>query len=358
MGNADLQRLTRRDFLKLLLLAATSVAWQWPPWPDEGNYSPADGEARWGRVTVARIGIYAEPSLNSPRVGYLYRDMVLRFDEVLTSPHGPPHNPKWYRLGQAFVYSAYIQPVQTRFNPVRDDIPPGGRPATITVPYTRAYRPLKGGGWQRLYRLYYGSVHWVMDLRPGPDGRPWYCLNDEWMHIMYCIPATHARFIEPDEVTPLSPHVPAHEKHIIVNLDAQRLTAYEGDEIVFETQVSTGIPTLRSTNGIPTKTPTGKFRIYLKTPNRHMGDGRLTDDIAAYELPGVPWVSFFHTTGVAFHGTYWHDNFGRPMSHGCVNMRTDEALWLYRWSMPHVPWDAPNGHRLGTLVRVFERDRD
>jgi lipoprotein-anchoring transpeptidase ErfK/SrfK len=66
-----------------------------------------------------------------------------------------------------------------------------------------------------------------------------------------------------------------------------------------------------------------------------MGDGRMTSEIDAYELPGVPWVSFFeHMTGVAFHGTYWHDNFGSRMSHGCVNMRVEDAKWLYRWSTP------------------------
>ncbi len=357
MSADGLRHLTRRDFLKLLLLGVGALGWRWFPWPDDGNYAPAPDRGIWGRVTTARVGIFAAPSLRSPRLGHLYRDMVVAFDEVLTSPYGPEHNPKWYRLHQGFVYSAYIQRVETRFNPLRTDIPPQGRPGEITVPYTRAYRPLKEGGWQKLYRLYYGSIHWVAGLRIGPDGGPWYCLQDDWMHIQYCVPAAHVRFIEPEEVTPISPEVPPRDKRIVVDLDAQRLTAYEGDEPVFETQVATGVATLRSTNGIPTKTPTGIFRIYHKTPNRHMGDGRLTADLNAYELPGVPWVSFFHEWGVAIHGTYWHDNFGTPMSHGCVNMRTPEALWLYRWSTPHVPWDQPYSHRPGTLVRVFERSR-
>ncbi len=355
MDASGLRRLTRRDFLRLLLLSAGVVAWRWFPWPDEGNYAPDDEGVLQGRVTVDRIGIYAEPSLRSPRLGYLYRDMVVVFDEVLTSPHGPAHNPKWYRLGHGFVYSAYIQPVRRQLNPVRTDIPAEGRPGQVTVPYTRSYRPRPKGRWQKLYRLYYESVHWVTAVRPGPDGQPWYCLYDDWMQIEYCAPAAHIRLIEPHELTPLSPDVPSHEKWITVDLDYQLLTAYEGDEVVLETKVSTGIPSLKSTNGIPTKTPTGKFHIYLKTPYRHMGDGRLTADPRAYELLGVPWVSFFHKTGVAFHGTFWHDNFGHRMSHGCVNMRTDEALWLYRWSTPYVPWDRPFRSRRGTLVRVFER---
>jgi lipoprotein-anchoring transpeptidase ErfK/SrfK len=67
---------------------------------------------------------------------------------------------------------------------------------------------------------------------------------------------------------------------------------------------------------------------------RHMGDGHITPDLEAYELPGVPWVSFFHETGVGFHGTYWHTDFGTPRSHGCINMRTEDARWLYRWTTP------------------------
>jgi lipoprotein-anchoring transpeptidase ErfK/SrfK len=56
-------------------------------------------------------------------------------------------------------------------------------------------------------------------------------------------------------------------------------------------------------------------------------------------LAGVPWTSFFTDKGHAFHGTYWHDNFGLPMSHGCVNMRTEEAKWLFRWSQPSAGFD-------------------
>jgi lipoprotein-anchoring transpeptidase ErfK/SrfK len=70
-----------------------------------------------------------------------------------------------------------------------------------------------------------------------------------------------------------------------------------------------------------------------------MGDGNLMQgdlDLDAYELVGVPWTIFFHelSTGYAIHGTYWHNNFGWPMSHGCVNLRNADAKWLFRWSTP------------------------
>jgi lipoprotein-anchoring transpeptidase ErfK/SrfK len=86
---------------------------------------------------------------------------------------------------------------------------------------------------------------------------------------------------------------------------------------------------------VPTNPPAGSFNVQSKMPSKHMGVDTLTAAPEAYNLPGVPWTSFFLSPpGYAFHGTYWHDNFGNQMSHGCVNMRTAEALWLFRWTDP------------------------
>ena len=142
------------------------------------------------------------------------------------------------------------------------------------------------------------------------------------------------RSVPDSEFAPISAEFPTGKKRVEVSIAEQRLWAYEGEELVMDTKVSTGIPGLPTTNGIPTATPQGSFNIISKMPVRHMGDGQITSDISAYELPGVPWVSYFHETGVAFHGTYWHDNYGNEMSHGCVNMLPEEAKWLFRWLTP------------------------
>jgi LysM repeat protein len=103
---------------------------------------------------------------------------------------------------------------------------------------------------------------------------------------------------------------------IEVNLSNQTLTAWQGNVPVLHTYVSTG--TSR------TPTVTGRYSIGLKYTSQHMsGPG--------YSLPGVPWVMYFFQ-GYAIHGTYWHANFGTPMSHGCVNMRTEEAQFLFNWA--------------------------
>jgi lipoprotein-anchoring transpeptidase ErfK/SrfK len=66
-----------------------------------------------------------------------------------------------------------------------------------------------------------------------------------------------------------------------------------------------------------------------------------TGDIASngFDLPGVPWVLYITEGGISFHGTYWHNDYGIPHSHGCINMSPIAAKWFYRWSMPTVPPD-------------------
>lgn len=106
------------------------------------------------------------------------------------------------------------------------------------------------------------------------------------------------------------------EKWIDINLSRQTLTAYVGQTPVFTAVVSTGT----------SRTPTvvGTYSIYVKYLSTPMsGPG--------YYLPNVPYTMYFYR-GYGIHGTYWHNNFGTPMSHGCVNMRTSDAQWLYNWA--------------------------
>ncbi len=81
-------------------------------------------------------------------------------------------------------------------------------------------------------------------------------------------------------------------------------------------------------------TPEGGFVTFRKRGSRHMAAGNLA---TGYDLPGVPWVCYITDDGVSFHGTYWHNDFGAPRSHGCVNMTPAAAKWLYRWTSPVVP---------------------
>lgn len=110
-------------------------------------------------------------------------------------------------------------------------------------------------------------------------------------------------------------------KQIIVILSQQKVYAYENNRLVNTFLVSTGLPYA--------PTVTGLYQIYLKLDSTRMtGPG--------YDLPNVPWTMYFYQ-GYSFHGTYWHHNFGHPMSHGCVNMYTPDAFWLYHWAPLGTP---------------------
>ncbi|MGD9093408.1 MAG: L,D-transpeptidase [Anaerolineales bacterium] len=347
--------LTRRDFLKFSGLSLCSLAFSprifhFPP--ANSDFIPPIGKAR---VAVRAIYRYHEPSFKAERLGTQHRDQILNIYDEVTSQDGPVHNPRWYLLADGYVHSGPTQRVEDAATnkPPLMSIPKGGLLGEITVPFAQSYRWTRTGGWNPLYRLYFQSVHWITAVGEGPGRGTWYRLTDDRFHVHHHVKATYVRTIPRAELVPISLHVPPKEKRIQVSLAEQTLTAYEGEQVVLHTQVSTGLPSKGPTpNGIPTDTPKGRFRVQSKMPSRHMGNGELTSDPEAYELPGVPWVSYFHKTGVAFHGTYWHDNFGRMMSHGCVNMRPDEAKWLFRWTMPSTGFQDWYRRGLGTLVEI------
>jgi len=117
---------------------------------------------------------------------------------------------------------------------------------------------------------------------------------------------------------------PTSGKWIDVDLSNQRVIAYEGGSPIKYFTISSGLP------GTPTVT--GTFRIWAKTPLQNMSGGnRASGD--AYYLENVPWVQYFYED-YSFHGTYWHNLFGQPMSRGCINMRIADAKWLYDWAGP------------------------
>lgn len=340
-------KLKRRDFMKLAGLAA-GVSVIKPPQPT--SLSKPFG---LGRVADTWIGLYKEPSFRAPLLTTIHRDTLLTLLKREVTDEGPLHNPLWYRVPDGHVHSGKIQLVKWNTQTPWRKIPETGALFEVSVPYTRSYRKADPES-DPLYRLYYQSIAWVEALVDGVDGRPWYKLLDDLLKVNYFVRAEHLRRIQPEELKPLSPGVPAGAKRIDISLTSQELMAYEHDRLVFQTRIASGTPSSRPRpNGIPTATPRGQFYITQKMPLRHMGNGHLTANIEAYELPGVPWVSYFHKTGVAFHGTYWHTDYGRPQSHGCINMRPEEAKWLFRWSTPVIEADVilETGH--GTSVYVY-----
>ncbi len=346
--------LSRRAFLKLSALSFTSLAFH----PLRAILPPEDQEqpVGIGRVTASVIYVYPEPSFKSERLDRRQRDQLISIIEEIHSPHGPQHNPLWYRTVGGFVHSGYLQRVESsHLNSPLSRLSEGGQLGELTVPIAQSYLRTGDSGWQPLYRLYYSSNYWITHLEEGPDGQPWYGLTDDRLRVTYYVPAAYLRPIPETEISPLSSHVPEEHKKIVVSLERQALVACEGDQVVFRAPISSGLPSHAPTiNGIPTDTPGGNFNVSLKLPSRHMGNGELTSAFAPAEYPGVPWVSTFHATGVGFHGTYWHNNFGTRMSSGCVNLRNEDAKWIYRWTTPVV--GGRDWYKLGrgTLIQVTE----
>ena len=177
-------------------------------------------------------------------------------------------------------------------------------------------------------RLYYASTHWVVELvSDRQDGSPWYkCADNLWRSHYYTRPEW-VKLHSPTDLAPFPTLVPEHEKWLEIILDEQVLFAYEKGKLVYETRISSG------QRGF--ETPTGWFHTFHKRPTYHMSGGY--DDASLFDLPGVPWDTYLTENGVAIHGTYWHNDFGTPHSHGCINLAPEAARWVYRWTSPAVP---------------------
>jgi lipoprotein-anchoring transpeptidase ErfK/SrfK len=118
-------------------------------------------------------------------------------------------------------------------------------------------------------------------------------------------------------------------KRIVVDRSDQKLYAYVGDQLVFWYPVSTGLSL--------TPTPRGEFTVYKKMPSRYMQGPLPGITSQYYDLPGVPWDLYFTKEGGTIHGAYWHENFGRMWSHGCVNLSPQDARAVYNWAPVGTP---------------------
>ncbi|MBI3764106.1 MAG: L,D-transpeptidase [Chloroflexi bacterium] len=315
-----MSKLTRRDFLKLTGAALAATAFGALP-PEDEPRAPIG----LGRVMTWGVAIRDAPTLSGKVMGYKTAEDIVEIYGTGIDPDETRYNRIWYAVAGGYIYSGVVQPVAN----VIQAIPPlnslTNLPALgeITVPYTYArFGPEDRGGWA--YTLYYGTTYWVYDLLLGRDGLIWYKILDDKKLYFYSVRAAHMRLIPPVELAQISPGVT--NKRVEINIKTQELTGYEGETEVMKTRVATGY------GGFGT--PRGEWKIRRKRPSRHMSadDGAAADN---FDLFGVPWVSYFYG-GMSFHGTYWHNDFGAPRSHGCVNMTPQAAKWLYRWSDPVV----------------------
>jgi lipoprotein-anchoring transpeptidase ErfK/SrfK len=364
-----LDKLTRRDFLKFSSLGFLTLGL--PKWSfltsakgqinllkngyflkdtalSLRNQAEADSSV-FGRVVQSGVGLYDRPSFSSKQLKTLWTDVVMPITDITVGDETPAYNRVWYNLdGQGYAHSGVIQPVQVRINNPDDEIPSAGRLAEVTVPFTDArwWAPSKDA---TAYRFYYASTHWVTDLTSDDAGLPLYKIYDNLIKRSYYAPAKHFRLVPPEEFSPISADIPPEAKRIEVHLAEQNVIAYEYDRPVFMARAATGA---HFSNGI-FSTPTGPHIVLYKSPTHHMASNNLAA-ANSYDLPGVPWISYITEDGLAFHGTYWHNDFGKPRSHGCINLSPQAARWIYLWTTPVVPPDVSlSFDKGGTAINVI-----
>lgn len=340
---ANIESVNRRNFLKLSFAGLLGLCW--PRRKTKLQLSLPD---QYGRILSPAVKVYSQPTFTSPEVNEYGRDSLVPITHVTIGEGEPEYNRVWYRIGQeGFSHSGMIQPVLTIINEPTFELPREGVLAEVTVPFSDAhYHPGKEHGVA--YRLYYETTHWIDKLMFDRQDQPWYRVREDKWDLIYYVQASHFRIIPADELTALALDVPEDAKRIEVNLEHQTVTAYEWNKPIFMTRAATGA---KFSNGT-FSTPAGRHMTFHKRPSRHMAYGNLAAN--GYDLPGVPWVSYITERGVAFHGTYWHNDYGRPRSHGCINLTSQAAKWLYRWCMPIVPpGEIRIYERFGTRVDVI-----
>ena len=329
---------SRRDFLKLSASGALTFVLM-----ELGFDDALAAESSYGRVTWSGIPLYDAPAFNSKKLHLFGKDQIVEILGEVEGDEGNPFNRTWFQVDQGYTYSGWLQPVENNLNGPVYTIPSDRQVGEITVPISLTkldpYFHAKNG-----YRLYYGTTHWVKNVVITREEKTiWYEIFDFHLFQSYYVPYYNMRLIPPQELSLISPSIPEQDKLIHLDLSTQLVTAFEQDRMVLSARCSSG--------GKGTRTPTGEFLTYHKGPSIHMtNQGDAVNNI--FDLPGVPWCTFFTGSGNAFHGTYWHNDYGRPRSHGCINLRLEDAKWLYRWSRPNVPPDTSYLHQPGQGTRV------
>lgn len=344
--------ISRRTFLKLATACAIGLSTQgWQSrlrglaaQQEQGDFPQAE---RLGRVCVGKVDIKARPDQESATVGVLYEDAVLPLLREVVGRKPYFINQRWVETPQGYIYSPDLQPVQNHSNvPVLDlqDTQMGkGMWAEVTVPYADVVlvNSPSSNSWVRslvdegrAIRVYYGQVFYVDQIRVDDQGRTFYRVNPNYFGgvDMLWVPAEALRPILQQELAPISPDV--EDKRIVVDVIHQTLSCFEGSNEVFYCRVSTGAKFDAYGNAVEKwATPVGKHRVTRKYISLQMSGGTTG---AGYDLPGIGWTSIFVTGGVAIHSTFWHNDFGVPRSHGCVNVLPEHAKWIFLWTLPQV----------------------
>src|SRR5512139_2123167 len=185
-----------------------------------------------GRITESGNELFSEPTFHARKVHTFRRDEVVEIAGVVQGDkgHGNPFNSTWYRIGaEGFIYSGWVQPVETLHQKPVFGIPKTGVLGEITVPFCDTKLDISRYA-DRSYRIYYSTTHWITDLLVNRDEKSfWYKIYDQQINESLYVAAHAMRVVPPNELVLLSPEVPEEEKRIYIDLASQSVTAFEGE---------------------------------------------------------------------------------------------------------------------------------
>lgn len=366
----NLDRISRRIFLERSMLGMGGIAlspllkfknFRMDEWP-QSKYL-----ARNTVYLPNTLPIRTRPFTDAPEVRKLQEDECLPWlREVIGGATLISPSKKWVESPEGYIYAPSVQKVRNFTNePVAELLETNGERGMwveVTVPYVNmelanqpARAPWLNDVLPLLWRLYYSQIIWVDEIQTASDGRILYRLNE--LHGSYgdifWADASAFRVISQEEISPIHPD--SGDKRIIVNINQQSLSCYEGNNEVYYCQVSSGKKF--DEFGLPVETwetPPGTHWVWRKLISLHMSGGGTG---AGWDTMGIGWTSLFVGEGVAIHSTFWHNDFGHRKSHGCVNVLPEDAKWIFRWTTPHVsyyPGDITDNTYQGTRIEVIE----
>jgi lipoprotein-anchoring transpeptidase ErfK/SrfK len=359
------KKFSRRDLLKGVI--AFGGAMTLCPWltvnAQGGDWSESE---KLGRVCSGLVHIRSKPSINAESLGILYEDSVVAWlREIIGEIPGGRMNARWVETPDGYIYASSLQPVKYRPNGLIDDMPETsigkGFWAEVTIPYVDLImaNPPKRSPWLKDAlnpRLYYSQVIWIDDLKTGDDGESYYRVNERYgFGDIFWANAKAFRPLNADDLKPISPEVENKRVYIDATTSRQYLTCLEDEREVFYCKIASGAKW--NTDGQIVEswgTPPGVHRTWRKSISTHMTGGTTG---GGWDIPGVGWTVLFSGTGVAIHSTFWHNDYGTPLSRGCVNVKPEDAQWIFRWTMPVVesdPGDITIPMPGGTLIDVRE----
>lgn len=361
-----MRKISRRDFFKLSAAASVGAVLLTRRQSALAYLPEFPSSELLGR-TFHSTDVKLKPNPDSETIEQLYEDSVVEWQrEVIgEAPSLYSTNRKWVETPKGYIPSINLQPVKSQLNLPLTELPITGDGkgmwAEVTVPFVDLYManpPARSPlltEWTNP-RFYYSQIFWVDDLRTNDQDETEYHVIEKHGSYgdMFWADARAFKPLTAEDVAPISPNVT--DKSIIVDLLHQTVICYEGNTEVRFCRVSTGAKYDMNGNVVDNwSTPVGEYHVVnRKYLSIHMAGG---SQAAGYELFGVCWTSIFATPGVAFHSTFWHNNYGEPMSHGCVNMTPEDSRFIYRWSMPEAPYEAGKievqGYE-GTPVKVRE----